>query len=77
MNLSIFEKFPVFNTERLKLREFEGIDSKLMFDFNSDLKSIEYVPREPYADISVAEKRVKTFQPTTHLKMKMFLMKKE
>jgi [ribosomal protein S5]-alanine N-acetyltransferase len=58
MNKAIFDRLPALQTDRLDFRLIHKGDSGLLFEFNSDLESLKFVPRTPFIDISQAEEKL-------------------
>ncbi len=58
MNKDIFDNLPTLQTDRLDFRLVNKGDSGLLFEFNSDLESLKFVPRTPFTDISQAEEKL-------------------
>lgn len=61
MNLEIFDKFPVLTSERLILREMLLEDVNGVFKFNSSLKNLEYVARDPFTKLEQAQEKLDFF----------------
>jgi len=62
MNENAFEPYPVFETERLKLRPMAKEDTELVFKFNSNLESLKYVARDPWTEMDQAIEKMKIFE---------------
>ncbi len=57
MDEKTFEIFPVLETERLILRQMHEKDAPQVFDFNSNLETLRYVPRDPFTKIEQGLKK--------------------
>lgn len=61
MNEKPFLDFPVLTTERCDLRQVQWQDLGMVFDFNSDLRVLRYVAREPYQTMDEAREKIQGF----------------
>jgi len=61
MNEKVFEPYPEFETGRLFLRKLKGSDTALVFEFNSNLESLQFIPRDPWTDIKQATEKMDFF----------------
>src|SRR5580765_1592999 len=57
-NDSVFDSFPIMETERLRLREITMEDVSEVFSIYSDPVAMNYFGRLPYKSISEAEERI-------------------
>ncbi len=51
MDNKVFEKFSNLETKRLKLRQLRLNDAPQIFEFNSNIETLKYVPRTPFTKI--------------------------
>lgn len=59
INDKVFEKFPVLETERLRLRQIHIKDAEAVFRFRSDPQGMKYMARPLAANIQEAEEVIK------------------
>jgi ribosomal-protein-alanine N-acetyltransferase len=62
MNEDVFKDPPQLETERLLFRQIDTSHTQLMFEFNSDLEALRFVPRAPYTSIEQATDKVAEFE---------------
>jgi len=55
VNETVFEKFPVLETERLRLRQIQMKDAEGLFRFRSDPEAMKYMARPLQTDIAETE----------------------
>ena len=61
MEEKVFKSFPVLETERLILRQINEKDAPQVFEFNSSLEMLKYVPRDPFTKPEQGIKKTKDF----------------
>ncbi len=61
MNKDIFNSFPILETDRIILRNLNEKDADKVFEFNSSLEMLKYVPRDPYIKIEEGIEKTKSF----------------
>lgn len=61
MNNSIFDKFPVLKTNQLLLRAMNLEDAQGVFEFNSSIENLKYVPRTPFSKFEESLEKTKSF----------------
>jgi RimJ/RimL family protein N-acetyltransferase len=57
---SVFERFPVLETEKLILREMSLNDAKEIFEIYTSKKALRYLGKHPYKNIKEAKERIDT-----------------
>lgn len=62
MNLDCFDRFPVLETERLRLRELVAGDDVALFEVFRDHEVMRYYDVEPMTDIGAAEELIREMQ---------------
>lgn len=61
MNNNIFENFPEFTTNRLKIRQMSYEDYDIVYDFNSCHDSLKFIVREPFSNEKEAKDKLNSF----------------